>query len=205
MYIKSIASIIFLLCIISNLSFAQNKGEFKVAYGYSGLDAFVPGSLETANATACVAANIILIPISILLDPTEAQIIPCEKFEARPSRGTISINYSQIVNEKLSLGGQFNFSQYQYRRGNDPWKKVSLNAIYFKLDFLYFSDEKLKLYGNGMLGMVVNSKVGEKNFPGLHFTPIGIRVGNKHAFNCEFGIGTGNIISAGYSVILQDG
>jgi len=189
---------IFILGCLTSLTLAQGKNELKMSYGYSGLDAVIPGSLQTANAVGCAFANITLTTISLLIGSTNPSTVQC-KFELE-STGTIGINYNKILNEKLSVGGQLNFSNYKYRyHNNKRWTKVNIIATYAKIEYRYITQPKFEMYGSAMAGIIGNRGKNKSAIPTLHLTALGFRHGTQHAIFYELGLGTGHLVSIGYS------
>lgn len=191
-------TLLMLLGTFTSLTFAQGEDEFKISYGYSGLDALVPASLLTSYAFSCVFVNTLTITTGVLLGASEPLTVPCH-FETKQS-GTFAVNYNKRINDKVSLGGQLNISRYKYRtRENAPWKKINLTAPYAKIEYRYINKEKFEMYGGVMLGVIVGNNSDKSILPAIHLTPLGFRCGQQHAAFFELGLGSGHLISTGYS------
>jgi len=183
--------LIILICsnsLFSNKIAAQEKGEFKLSYGYSGVDFFIPQSLQTFSAFTCGIANTVS-TVGGLLGSTNPVSIPC-RFQMRGS-GTYSISYNHILNEKVSVGGQLNYSSYKYRwRSDKPWKKTDIISPYAKVEYRHSTKPNHEFYSGFMLG-ILSAKDGldRNGIPAFHLTALGFRHGIKNAVFCEFGLG----------------
>jgi len=190
---------IFIGTFFSNIIFAQANGEFKLSYGYSGVDLLNESSTVRYVAIPCGISNGITTVISIFSSSTNSTAVPC-KFEQK-NGGTISINYNKTVNEKVSVGGQLNISNYKYRlHQNKPWTKKNTIAPYAKVEYRYIHKPKFEMYSSAMLGIMSRNKGSKRSMlPSIHFTALGFRHGIKHAIFYELGLGFGHLISIGYS------
>jgi len=188
--------------IFSNLILAQGKDELKVSYGYSGTDLFLPRGLPSRleHNLECVSANIAITTVGALLGSNESSTIPCN-FEISRT-GTIAFNYNRRIKDDLSLGGHINHSQLKYRFNNEPFKKIKSTSIHAKIEGRHINKPKFELYSAAMLGVRLEMREKTKSYPSFHFTVIGFRHGRKQAIFYELGLGTGHLISIGYSIKL---
>jgi len=174
---KTIALIVSILTSIlfSNVLVAQEKNEFKVAYGYSGIDftyTAIPigeGPHDATSGTLSINYN--------------------RRITNRISVG-VQTNYTRIILKSTEPVPGIEPSEN--RVYSDPKHIVYPLA---KIDFRYINKPEFEMYSSAMVGFFSI----DDGFP-CHFTGLGFRVGAKHAFVGELGFGFGQLVSVGYSI-----
>jgi len=164
--------------LFSNVLFAQEKNEFRVAHGFSGIN-----YLTTFGDH--------LLPY---YNP--------DKFSEVQTFGTSSIAYKRRLNNRISLGAQVDYSYFTEKLDlHKPKEPTHLILPYLTFDYRYINKPNFELYSSVMAGAIIlnDAELGPAFITVPHFTLLGVKRGNKHAFFGELGIGVGQLVSAGYA------
>jgi len=165
--------------LFSTVLLAQEKNEFKLGHGISGIN-----YLMTFGSH--------LLPFH---NP--------DNYSEVFTLGTSSIAYKRRLNDRISLGAQVDYSYFTEKTDpNKPKEPTHLILPYLTFDYRYITKPNFELYSSAMVGAIIEN---DEEFEGTtfltvpHCTLLGIKRGNKHAFFGELGIGLGQLVSAGYA------
>ncbi len=130
------------------------------------------------------------------------------------SSGTphISLGYRNHVTERLAVGGDFTYQSvsydYEYKNSGATGKeKISFYTFMPVVDFTYYQNDILKVYGNLMAGAAYyntvndsdgNSDQSKGNFLfSFQINPVGLQVGKQAGGFLELGAGNKGIFTLG--------
>jgi len=175
----------FLTTLLSTSIFAQEKNEFKLSYGYSGVDFDRNLSwgwddyIDQTYGTLNLSYN--------------------RRIHKKVSVGA-QVNYTFVNSRKAEIAYD-NYGHPQYDDygniiygDNTKSKHEHIVKPSVKLGLFYISKPDFELYSEAMLSPIPNLVP--------HFTLLGFRYGSKHAVFGEIGVGYGQLVSAGYSFKL---
>jgi hypothetical protein len=189
---------------------AQNYNELRLGYGGpSGTEVGITVASALGTALGAGIALTIGDVVSVIING-EPMDVTVEDIETdNRSFGTFTLAYNRHLSQRFSLGMQANYNPFTidnvvtYSEG-DPTtisNRYDFFSLYGRVDFRYVAQPKFELYSGIMLGGITNlSNPDRKISLAPHINLLGFRVGQRHAFFGEFGLGLGPILSGGYAV-----
>lgn len=200
-------SLLFTLSTFSSLQAQDN--ELKLGYGVlSGTEIAVSigSSIGVAIGTGLALKVGDVVSIIVNGTPTNVTVTSIEGNTA--AIGTFYLGFNRYLSERFSIGTQLNYNPIRidhtinYSNGDTEMlsTQTSFLSLYGRMDFRYVARPKFQLYSALMLGGIMElDEVSDGPSFALHFTALGARFGEKHAFFAELGVGLGPFISGGYS------
>jgi len=131
--------------------------------------------------------------------------------------GTFGINYSKLINKRVAIGFEYNYTYARSHRTNakdildNKTDKLHFNNVGGLVHVMYIHKRKVQLYGGAEVGISIWSSKSTDNVtnetvketiirPNWHLNLIGIDVGKKVGGFLELGVGNRGLINAGLRV-----